>query len=55
MLEWTNRTGVGWQHYIDPGKPEQNGFVESSTRNPRDDSLNDEVLATLAEVRAVIG
>ena len=28
MLEWTNRTGVGW-HHIDPGKPQQNGFVES--------------------------
>ncbi len=30
MLEWTNRTGVDW-HYIAPGKPQQNGFVESST------------------------
>jgi putative transposase len=28
MLEWTNRTGVEW-HYIAPGKPQQNGFVES--------------------------
>ena len=28
VLEWTNRTGIGW-HYIAPGKPQQNGFVES--------------------------
>ena len=28
LLEWANRTGVGW-HYIDPGKPHQSGFVES--------------------------
>ena len=27
MLEWTNRTGVDW-HYIAPGKPQQNGFVD---------------------------
>jgi|TARA_R110002051_G_C8339539_1_gene438139 putative transposase len=23
MLEWANRTGLGW-HYIDPGKSQQN-------------------------------
>ncbi len=28
VLEWANRTGVGW-HDIDSGKPHQNGFVES--------------------------
>ncbi len=28
ILEWQNKTGVGW-HYIAPGKPQQNGFVES--------------------------
>jgi putative transposase len=27
ILKWTNRTGLAW-HYIAPGKPQQNGFVE---------------------------
>ena len=28
ILRWTQTTGVGW-HYIAPGKPTQNAFVES--------------------------
>jgi len=28
ILSWADRSGVGW-HYIAPGKPMQNGFVES--------------------------
>jgi putative transposase len=31
MLEWTHRIGIDW-HYIAPGKPQQNGFVESFKR-----------------------
>lgn len=53
MLEWTNRTGVDW-HYIAPGKPQQNGFVESFNGRFRDECLNEEVFASLAEARAVI-
>jgi putative transposase len=47
ILEWTNRTGVDW-HYIAPGKPQQNGFVESFDGRLRDECLNEEVFATLA-------
>lgn len=45
ILEWTNRTGVAW-HYIAPGKPQQNGFVESFNGRLRDASggLQGEVL-----------
>jgi putative transposase len=53
VLEWTNRVGVGW-HYIAPGKPQQNGFVESFNGKLRDECLNEEVFTTLAEARAVI-
>jgi putative transposase len=53
MLEWTNRTGVDWD-YIAPGKPQQNGFVESLSGKLRDECLNEEVFNTLAEARAVI-
>jgi len=28
ILEWQKQTGIAW-HYIAPGKPQQNGFVES--------------------------
>jgi putative transposase len=53
MLQWANRTGVNW-HYITPGKPQQNGFVESFNGRLRDECLNEEVFASLAEARAVI-
>jgi len=53
MLEWTNRNGVEW-HYVTPGKPQQNGFVESFNGKLRDECLNEEVFATLAEARVVI-
>ena len=53
ILEWTNRTGLAW-HYIAPGKPQQNGFVESFNGRFRDECLNEEVFASLAEARTVI-
>ena len=45
ILEWTNRTGLAW-HYIAPGKPQQNGFVESFNGRLRDERLNEEVFAS---------
>jgi putative transposase len=53
VLEWCNRSGVAW-HYIAPGKPQQNGFVESFNGKLRDECLNEEIFANLAEARAVI-
>ena len=53
MLEWAKRTGID-RHYIAPGRPQQNGFVESFNGKLRDECLNEEVLANLAEARAVI-
>jgi putative transposase len=53
VLEWTNRTGTLW-HYIAPGKPTQNAMVESFIGRFRDECLNEEVFASLAEARAVI-
>ena len=53
VLEWTNRAGIEWR-YIVPGKPQQNGFVESFNGRLRDECLNEEVFASLAEARAVI-
>ncbi len=53
VLEWSNRTGIDW-HYIAPGKPVQNAFVESFNGRFRDECLNEEVFAGLAEARTVI-
>jgi putative transposase len=30
ILKWANDNGVEW-HYIDPGKPQQNGYIEALT------------------------
>lgn len=53
ILEWQNKTGVGW-HYIAPGKPQQNGFVESFIGRLRDELLNEEVFASLADARRAL-
>ena len=38
ILDWANRTRVEW-HYIAPGKPQQNAFVESFNARFRDECL----------------
>lgn len=50
MLEWQNRSGVAW-HYIAPGKPTQNAFMESFNGRLRDELLNEEIFETLADAR----
>ena len=54
ILEWQNETGIAW-HYIAPGKPQQNGFVESFNGKLRDECLNEEVFDSLAHARKVLG
>ncbi len=53
VLDWTNRTDIEW-HYIAPGKPQQNAFVESFNARFRDECLNEEVFGSMAEARTVI-
>jgi putative transposase len=50
ILEWQNETGVNW-HYIAPGKPTQNAFVESFNARVRDECLNEEVFSSLKDAR----
>lgn len=38
VLKWCQETGIEW-HYIQPGKPMQNGFVESFNGSFRDECL----------------
>ena len=53
ILTWSDRERVGW-HYIAPGKPIQNAFVESFTGQLRDELLNETLFRSLAHARAVL-
>jgi putative transposase len=44
---------VGW-HYIEPGQPAQNAFIESFNSRFRDECLNEHVFLRLAEAREII-
>lgn len=50
ILRWQNDNKVNW-HYIAPGKPTQNAFVESFNGRLRDELLNEEVFQSLADAR----
>jgi putative transposase len=53
VLRWAAEQGIEW-HYIQPGKPMQNAFVESFNGRLRDECLNESVFTTLAEVRRIV-
>jgi len=53
VLRWCQDTGVDW-HYIAPGKPTQNAFVERFIGSFRDELLNETLFTTLAEAKAHI-
>ena len=53
VLRWAAEQGIEW-HYIAPGKPMQNAFVESFNGRLRDECLNESVFTTLAEVRRIV-
>jgi len=53
ILTWTAGTGVAW-HYIDPGKPIQNAFIESFNGRLRDEFLNETLFTSLAQARAAL-
>lgn len=50
ILKWANDNDVDW-HYLDPGKPQQNGFIESFNGSLRDELLNEELFDTLDDAR----
>jgi putative transposase len=53
VLAWTNRAGLDW-HYIVPGKPQQNAFVESFIGRLRDELLNEEIFENLTHARQLL-
>ncbi len=50
ILKWANENDVEW-HYIDPGKPQQNAFIESFNGSLRDELLNEEMFDSLDDAR----
>jgi len=50
MLRWSQEHGIEW-HYIAPGKPQQNAFVESFNGRLRDECLNETLFTSLAHAR----
>ena len=50
ILKWAKDNDVEW-HYIDPGKPQQNAFIESFNGSLRDECLNEEIFDSLADAR----
>jgi putative transposase len=53
ILAWSRSSGVDW-HYIQPGKPQQNAYIESFNARLRDECLNETLFSTLTEARSVL-
>ena len=53
ILAWADQSRVEW-HYIAPGKPMQNGFIESFNSRLRDELLNEALFSTLAQARMLL-
>ncbi|WP_247489753.1 IS3 family transposase [Bradyrhizobium sp. 17] len=54
ILAWADQSRVAW-HYIAPGKPMQNAFIESFNGRLRDEFLNETLFTSLAQARAALG
>ena len=53
MLKWQEDRKVGW-HYIAPGKPMQNGFVESFNGRMREECLNEHLFPSIRHANDLI-
>ena len=53
ILSWAKENRVEW-HYIAPGKPMQNGYIESFNGRMRDELLNESLFINLDQARQLI-
>ena len=53
ILAWSDRQKVAW-HYIAPGKPVQNAFIESFNGRLRDELLNETLFRSLSHARLAL-
>jgi len=53
ILAWADQAKVEW-HYIAPGKPMQNGFIESFNGRLRDEFLNETLFSSISHARKAL-
>jgi len=53
VLSWSSEAKVDW-HYIAPGRPMQNGYVESFNGRMRDELLNETLFLSLGQARDIV-
>lgn len=53
ILRWSQLTRIEW-HYIAPGKPQQNAFVESFHGRLRDELLNETLFSSIDHARELL-
>lgn len=53
ILRWSQQAQIEW-HYIAPGKPQQNAFVESFNGRLRDELLNETLFSSLDHARGLL-
>jgi putative transposase len=53
FIAWTQRHGIE-HRLIEPGKPMQNGYIETFNGKFRDECLNEHWFTSLAQARAVV-
>jgi putative transposase len=53
ILRWSQERQVEW-HFMAPGNPTQNAFVESFNGRRRDECLNETLFTSMVQARAVL-
>ena len=53
LLKWCQEQGIRWD-YIQPGKPYQNGCIESFNGKLRDECLNENIFVNLQEAKRLV-
>lgn len=53
VLKWCQERGIKWD-YIQPGKPYQNGYIESFNGKLRDECLNESLFISLQEAKKLV-
>lgn len=53
ILKWSQDSNIDW-HYIAPGKPTQNAFIESFNGRLRDELLNEVLFTSLPQARQAL-
>ena len=51
IKKWSSKHQISW-HYISPGKPQENGYIESMNGKLRDECLNMHVFSSMSSLRA---